>query len=55
MNLIFAITSIKEDEDAREAGRAAAVQLRHAGHTPAGSMRHKLPIDIYIERERVSV
>ncbi len=33
MNLIFAITSIKEDEDAREAGRAAAVQLRHAGHT----------------------
>jgi hypothetical protein len=29
----------------REAGRAAAVQLRHAGHTPAGSMLHKLPID----------
>jgi hypothetical protein len=33
------------DDDAREAGRAAAVQLRHAGHTPAGSMRHKMQID----------
>ncbi len=34
-------------DDARETGRAAAVQLRHAGHTPAGSMRHKLLIDKY--------
>ena len=30
-----------------EAGRAAAVQLRHAGHTPAGSRRRRLPIDKY--------
>ena len=30
-----------------EAGRAAAVQLRRAGHTPAGSRRRRLPIDKY--------
>jgi hypothetical protein len=34
---------VSGDDDAREAGRAAAVQLRHAGHTPVGSMRHKRP------------
>ena len=38
---------VSSDDDAREAGRAAAVQLRHAGHTPAGSMPHKLAIDKY--------
>jgi hypothetical protein len=32
-------------DDAREARRAAAVQLRHARHTPAGSRRRRLPID----------
>ena len=38
---------VSGDDDAREAGRAAAVQLRHAGHTPAGSRRRRLPIDKY--------
>ena len=38
---------VSGDDDAREAGRAAAVQLRHAGHTPAGSMPHELPIEEY--------
>jgi hypothetical protein len=38
---------VSGDDDAREAGRASAVQLHHAGHTLAGSMPHKLPIDKY--------
>ena len=45
MNLIFAITSVKEDEDAREAVRGAAVQLSHAGHKLAGSMQRTLSVD----------
>ena len=38
---------VSGDDDAREARRAAAVQLRRAGHTPAGSRRRRLPIDKY--------
>jgi hypothetical protein len=36
---------VSGDDDVREAWQAAAVQLRHAGNTPSGSMPHKLPID----------
>jgi hypothetical protein len=35
---------VSGDDDAREAGRAAAVQLCHAGHTLAGSMRRRQPL-----------